>query len=85
MITAHMRKVYRAPTAGRDFMTLRAAVNKEADALIKKKYPTERARLDDFDGRTVNPGWHYTSDERLVRVHARLKRMLLRQLRKANP
>ena len=73
MITTHMRKVYRAPTAGRDFLTARAAASKEADALIKKKYPTEREHVDGF-GRIEDPGWHYTSDERLVRVQEEAER-----------
>ena len=80
MITAHMRKVYRAPSAGRDYLTPYSAANKEAAALIKRKYPTERSVTDDF-GRIEDPGWHFTSDPRLVRLHARLTLLLLRQLR----
>ena len=80
MIIAHMRKVYRAPTAGRDFLTPYGAANKEAAALIKKKYPTEHSVTDEF-GRIEDPGWHFTLDPRLVRLHARLTLLLLRQLR----
>ena len=82
-IYAHMRKVYRAPTAGRDYLTQRAAAHNEASALLKKKYPSERSTSDDF-GRIEDPGYHFTNDPRLVRLHARLTRMLLKQLRKTS-
>lgn len=81
-LIAHTRKVYRAPTARRDYFTARAAARKEADALLKRKYPTERSHTDDH-GRVEDPGWHYTSDDRLCRVHDRLARLLLRKLRAA--
>lgn len=80
MITAHMRRVYRAPTAGRDFLTPYSAANKEAAALIKKKYPSERSVTDEF-GRIEDPGWHFTADERLVRLRARVARLLLKKLK----
>ena len=53
-IVARQRTVYRAPTAGRDFLTARSAAKKEADALLKKKYPTERAHLDDQNARQAS-------------------------------
>lgn len=80
-IFAHTRMVYRAPTAGRDYFTARAAAHNEASALLKKKYPSERSHNDDF-GRIEDPGYHYTNEPRLVRVHARLSRLLLKQLRR---
>lgn len=80
-VYAHMRKVYRAPTARRDYFTPHAAARNEASALLKKKYPSERSTTDDF-GRIEDPGYHFTNDPRLVRLHARLTRMLLKQLRK---
>lgn len=76
-----IRTVYRAPTAGRDYLTPQAAAHNEAAALLKKKYPSERSTTDDF-GRVEDPGYHYTNEPRLVRVHARLTRMLLNQLRR---
>jgi len=36
------RTVYRAPTAGRTYLTARAAANREAAAMLARKYPTER-------------------------------------------
>lgn len=80
MIFSHSRVVYRAPTAGRDYFTARAAAHNEASALIKKKYPSERSTTDDF-GRIEDPGYHFTNDPRLVRVHSRLVSMLLKQMR----
>lgn len=82
-VYAHIRKVYHAPTARRDYFTPRAAAHNEASALLKKKYPSERCTTDDL-GRIEDPGYHFTNDPRLVRLHARLTRMLLKQLRK-NP
>ena len=68
-ITVISRVVYRAPTAGRSFLTKRAASFAEARALIGLKYPSERAC--DTSG-----GWHFTEDERLVRLYHRLARKL---------
>lgn len=82
-VYAHMRKVYRAPTARRDYFTPHAAARNEASALLKKKYPSERSTTDDF-GRVEDPGYHFMNEPRLVRVHARLTRMLLNQLRKTS-
>ena len=79
-IFSHTSTVYRAPTAGRDYFTARAAARNEAAAMLKKKYPSERSHSDDF-GRIEDPGYHYTNDPRLVRVHARLTRLLLKQMR----
>ena len=51
--------------------------------MLKKKYPSERSHSDDF-GRIEDPGYHFTNDPRLVRVHARLTRLLLTQLRRGS-
>lgn len=69
-------KVYVAPSRGRRFLTARAAARAEAAAVMVGRYPTERG--DERDGYS---SWHWSSDERLVRVHARLTRMLLKKLR----
>lgn len=82
-LITHTRKVYRAPTARREFFTASAAANREAAAIIKKRHPTERSVTDDF-GRVEDPGWHWTSDEHLVKVHTRLARLLLRRLRRGD-
>lgn len=71
--------IYHAPTKGRRYLTARAAAKNEAGALLERKYPTERG--DESDGFY---NWHWSSDEHLVRVHKRLTRLLLRQLRKSN-
>ncbi len=67
--------VYRAPTAGRRYLSIRGAANAEAGALIAKKYPTEAPEY--HDGRMTYSGFHYTTDERLVRVRQRLARRLI--------
>lgn len=72
-----MRKVYRAPTAGRTYFTARAAANREAAAMLARKYPTER------DDPECGGGWHWTQDNHLVKVRQRLARVILRALRKA--
>lgn len=70
------RTVYYAPTKRRHYLTLKAAANKEAGAMIQRKYPTEAPSAEDFDN-----GWHWMEDERLRLVHARLMRRLIRRFR----
>ena len=79
-IFSHTRTVYRAPTAGRDYFTARAAAHNEAAAMLKRKYPSERSHSDEF-GRIEDSGYHFTNEPRLVRVHARLTRRLMKQMR----
>lgn len=71
------RTVYRAPTAGRTYFTARAAANREAAAMLARKYPTER------DDPECGGGWHWTQDHTLVKVRERLARLILRDLRRA--
>ena len=66
------RKVYLAPTAKRHYLTRKAAANAEARALIRRKYPSERSEPD-----VGFRGWHWSEDERLVRVHNRLSKRIL--------
>lgn len=66
--------VYLAPTAGRRYLTRKAAANAEARALIRAKYPTERAEHD-----VGYSGWHWSNDDRLRRVHARLASRIYRR------
>ncbi|MCA0276315.1 MAG: hypothetical protein LCH86_09940 [Proteobacteria bacterium] len=68
--------VYFAPTAGRRYLTRKAAAQAEAKALIRAKYPTEPAEHDDA-GRCTYPGFHWSNDERLQRVLVRLTARLL--------
>ncbi|WP_132862746.1 hypothetical protein [Stenotrophomonas sp. ATCM1_4] len=67
--------VYRAPTAGRRYLSKRAAVRAEARALMERKYPTERG--DETDGWHH---WHWSEDPRLALVYDRLVRMLSRAM-----
>lgn len=73
------RPVYRAKTANRCYLTLRAAVNAEAVQIIRNKYPDEAAQFE--GGRCYDPGFHWSNDERLVRVHKRLMRLILKAYR----
>lgn len=75
-----IRKVYYAPTARRHYLTPKAAASNEAKAMIRRKYPTEKSDTDEF-GRCYDPGWHWTGDSRLVRLHERLTAMLYWQFK----
>jgi hypothetical protein len=72
---------YYAPTKGRRFFTARAAANAEASARLESKYPGEETEYDDI-GRITYLGYTWRDSERLVRVHKRYARLLLRALRK---
>lgn len=65
------RIVYLAPTAGRTYLTKRAAINAEARALIKEKHPTEET-IHDYESGHYEPGFHWSelprSDVLLRRV-----------------
>lgn len=74
MIEARTRTVYFSPAAGRHFMTLTAAAHKEASSLMEHKYPHERS--DEHYA-----GWHWSNEPRLVAIHARLKRLIVRRFR----
>lgn len=75
------RTVYRAPTRGRTYLNPRSAAKAEAAAMLQDRYPTERAEYE--NGQCYYPGYHWSSDELLMRVHKRLARVILRALRKA--
>lgn len=76
-IEATKQTVYFSPTARRHFLTKSAAARAEARAMIRRKYPAEHEERDDM-GRTTYRGWHWTEDERLLRVYDRLSRMIKR-------
>lgn len=73
MITHRQATIYYAPTKRRHYITRRGAAKAEAAALLCRKYPTEHGTED--DGYSC---WHWSGDERLNRVYARLVRRLLR-------
>lgn len=73
-----IRTVYLAPTKGRSYLTKDAAAYAEARAMITRKYPTEREEKE--SGRVVASGWHWTQDDRLCKVYARLARRLRRMI-----
>lgn len=72
--------VYFAPTKGRRYLTKRAAANAEARAMLESKYASEEAEFDD-EGRMTYPGFHWSNEDRLKRVHERLTRLILRQFK----
>lgn len=75
------REVFYAPTKRRTYLSARSAANGEATARLNQKYPTEAAEYE--NGMMYYPGWNWQEDERLVRVHRRLARLLQKQLRAA--
>jgi hypothetical protein len=75
------RPVYKAPTRGRCYLTARSAAQAEARAMLDAKYPKEEAEYE--HGMMYYPGYHWSSDERLVRVHKRLARQILSSLRRS--
>lgn len=81
MIEIVERVVYRSPTSNRCFLTLRAAIDCEARSLIEKKYPTEKSFYE--NGYCVDGGWHWTSEERFVRLHKRLKSIISKKFRQS--
>lgn len=75
-ITTSMRTVFYATTKGRSYMSLRSAASAEAGARIEKKYPTERA---EYEGSMCYyGGFYWQEDERLVKVHKRYTRLIMR-------
>lgn len=57
-ITRQQVTVYYAPTAGRRFLTKRAAINKEARAIILKHFPSEATHdCSEMCGWCRDPGW----------------------------
>jgi len=71
-ITATTITVYRAPTAGRRYLSLRAACNAEARAILKAKYPDERPEYD--SGHLTYPGFTWHDLPRSKVLHRRLAR-----------
>jgi hypothetical protein len=80
LIESYQRIVYRSPSSRRVFMTAKAAARSEAAMMIKRKYPSERMEYGDF-GMVTYPGFHWSEDERLQRVHERLVRIILRKMK----
>jgi len=77
-LTTATRTVYYAPTRRRAYLTKDAAAYAEARAMITRKYPIE-GRVTE-NGFVVDSGWHWTEDDRLCKVYARLARILRRAM-----
>lgn len=67
------RPVYFAPSANRCYLTKRAAAHAEASALVSAKYQRET----NDNGWSI---WWWGNDERLVRLHSRIKRRLMKRM-----
>lgn len=78
-IVEKTRAVFYSPSAGRHFLTKRGAAYREAAELVNAKYPLEFEERDEF-GRIVFPGFHWSQDERLVRLQRRLTHMLMKKI-----
>jgi hypothetical protein len=76
MIEARTRTVYFSPAANRHFMTLGAAAHKEASKIMEGKYESEKAGPE-------SAGWHWSNDDKLRALHARVKRRLISRFRRA--
>lgn len=79
-IQARPTTAYFSPTKRRRYLTARAAASAEANAKLEDKYPTEDAEYE--NGRMYFSGYHWSQEERLVRVHKRYMRLLLRAIRR---
>lgn len=76
MIQTKTRTVYFSPRANRHFMTLSAAANKEASAMMECKYPREREEHSHY------AAWHWGNDDKLRAIHARMKRRIISRFRR---
>lgn len=82
-IEAIERTVYRSPSAGRCYLTKRAAIMAEARALIMRKHPTERPERDHIG--VTYPGWHWTEIHRSDVLYRRVARLVAKTCSKDNP
>lgn len=83
-IEAIQRTVYRSPSAGRCFLTKRAAIMAEARALIMRKHPTERPYTEP-DGYMSDPGWRWTAIPRCDVLYRRVARLVAKSCSKEQP
>jgi hypothetical protein len=79
MIEERQAKVYYSPSAGRRFLTKRAAIRAEARALIEQRYPTERSEYDDR-GMCEHPGWHWHLLDNSEKLYRRVCRLVKSKL-----
>lgn len=49
--------------------------------MLSAKYPTEQPEYE--QGHLIDSGWHWSQDERLLRVHKRLVRLIVRSFKLA--
>ena len=73
-ITSRQRTVYRSPSSGRDYLTLRAACLREASRIVEAKYTTEPSET--VSSGNIIKGWHFTEDDKLVALRDRVAKIL---------
>ncbi len=81
-IVAETCMVYRATTKRRRYLSARAAAFGEARRMMDDKYPPEKAEYE--NGRLTSPSWHWSEDERLEAVYARMARRILSSFRRSS-
>lgn len=74
MIRVETRKVWRSEAAGRAYLTCAAAINAEARAIIRRRYPDEPREYDNI-GET-HPGFHWSELPRADVLLRRMKRLV---------
>jgi hypothetical protein len=69
--------VFRSKAAGRRYLTRRAAVKAEARAMLRQRYPDQRAEIDEF-GRITFGGWTWRDLPNADEIFRRLCRLIER-------
>ncbi|GGA00145.1 hypothetical protein [Dyella caseinilytica] len=75
------RPIYYSERRKRHFITARGAAMAEANARMYQWFPSEKAEYEDGYGRCTYPGFHFTSDPRLVAMRNRLFNRYMKQLK----
>lgn len=78
------RPVFYSERRGRHFMTIRGAAMAEANARMYEWFPSEKAEYEDEFGRCTYPGFHFSSEPRLMAIRDRMVVRYMKQLKKDN-
>lgn len=79
------RPIYYSERRKRHFITARGAAMAEANARIYAWFPSEQAEYEDECGRCTYPGFHFSSEPRLVAIRDRLFARYMKKLRRLIP
>ena len=80
-ICRKVAEVWYSPGANRRYFTKQAAINAEAEAIIRRKYPTEHAEHD--EGRIISPGWWWRDLENSDKLFRRVRRLVKAEAKKS--